>query len=559
MMQEKLKFVIPPAILAIAAIVVFVLLKLNTYYIDMGIPEEANLTVQYGEGYQEPVVHARYRGTFFHRRGTPVDVTVEGEVDDHQLGTYIVTYRAAYEGLTSVAKRIVTVEDTKPPEIILVSDPDHCTSPGTAYVEEGYRAIDNYDGDVTSRVIREEKDGEVIYTVADSFGNTATTTREIVYRDTVAPTIALFGSETETFEAGGDYTDPGYTATDDCDGDITANVKVDGYVDGHVPGVYTLTYYVEDSSKNPCEIKREVSVVDRTAPSLVINGDSSVYVQLGSAYFDQGVKAIDTQDGDLTDKVITSGKVNTQEKGVYPINYAVADSAGNISVVRRDVFVYEPQETIQTVNPGSKVVYLTFDDGPGQYTSKLLKILDKYNVKATFFVTNQYPEYRKLIKKEYKKGHTIAIHSYTHDYSCIYKSQEAFFEDLEQMQKICKSQTGKESRLIRFPGGSSNSISKKYCCGIMKDLSRSVQFMGYQYCDWNIASGDAGETTSTRQIINNVIAGMQTHDVSVVLQHDVKGYSVDAVEEIIAWGLANDYTFLPLDETSPMVHHEIIN
>lgn len=558
-MREKIKFILPPAILVVLAVVVLLFWKFNTYYIDMGIPQEATITVEYGEGYEEPVVHARYRGTFLHRRGTPVEVTVEGAVDDHRLGTYVVTYSASYKGLTAVAKRVVIVEDKEAPVISLVSDPEYFTSPGASYIEEGYTAIDNYDGDITSRVTREERGNEIVYTVTDSFGNTSSVTRRITYKDVIAPEIVLAGQQQQVFEAGGDYVDPGYSATDNCDGDLTAKVKVDGDVDGHTPGNYMITYYVEDSAKNTCEVKRSVSVIDTTAPSIVLKGDSSVYVELGSRYTDPGVMAVDTQDGDVTAGVVTYGSVDTSKKGVYSVNYSVSDAAGNASTVKRDVFVYQKQEPVDTVDPGEKIVYLTFDDGPGKYTSKLLKVLDKYNVKATFFVTNQYPDYRNLIKKEYKKGHTVAIHSYTHDYSKIYSSQEAFFEDIEEMGKICKKQTGVEPKIIRFPGGSSNSISKRYCCGIMTDLSESVEVMGYKYCDWNIASGDAGETTSTRQIINNVVDGIKSHDVSVVLQHDVKGYSVDAVEEIVAWGLANDYTFLPLDETSPMVHHGLNN
>jgi hypothetical protein len=83
--------------------------------------------------------------------------------------------------------------------------------------------------------------------------------------------------------------------------------------------------------------------------------------------------------------------------------------------------------------------------------------------------------------------------------------------------------------------------------------------MGYQYCDWNVTSGDAGGTTSTEEVISNVISGIQSHSVSVVLQHDIKGFSVDAVEHIIVWGLANGYTFLPMDSTTPMVHQTIGN
>ena len=112
---------------------------------------------------------------------------------------------------------------------------------------------------------------------------------------------------------------------------------------------------------------------------------------------------------------------------------------------------------------------------------------------------------------------------------------------------------------MRFPGGSSNGVSKKYNTGIMTRLTKDVTDMGYQYFDWNVLSGDAGETTDTEQVYENVIAGIQKHNVSIVLQHDIKGFSVDAVEKIIIWGLANGYTFLPLTPSSPTVHHTVNN
>lgn len=211
------------------------------------------------------------------------------------------------------------------------------------------------------------------------------------------------------------------------------------------------------------------------------------------------------------------------------------------------------------VNPGDKVVYLTFDDGPGPYTEKLLDILDRYNVKATFFVTNGKPDYQNLIAQEAQRGHTVAIHSASHDYAKIYQSVDAYFADFDEMNSIITAQTGKAADLVRFPGGSSNTISKKYCYGIMSQLVCAVEERGFRYCDWNVSSGDAGGTTSTSQVVANVIAGIKGNNVSVVLQHDIKNFSVDAVEQIIQWGLSEGYTFLPITSTTPMSHHGVNN
>lgn len=548
------------AVAALIAAVVFVVLWFsNKWYIELSILDNEEVFVEYGDSYDDSDVIAFYKGTYFNRKGTEVEVTVEGTVDVTTLGVYEVVYKAEYKGKTASASRRVTVEDQVAPVISLVSAPDHFTSPVGEYEEEGYTAVDNYDGDLTDQVVREERDGKVIYTVSDSFGNVATVTRDIIYKDVVPPVIVLKKGDTLTVEAGTEFSDPGYEASDDCDGDLKDSVTVEGSVDTGTLGTYILTYKVKDSYDNECSVERTVKVVDTTAPELTLGGSEKPFLKKGSDYTEEGCSAKDAFEGDLTGDISISGSVDTNKVGVYILTYTVKDSSGNQGTAKRTVYIYEKQAEVNTVDPGSKVVYLTFDDGPGKYTQELLDVLDKYGVKVTFFVTNQYPDYQNLIAEEYKRGHTVAIHSYSHDYSKIYVSEEAFYEDVQKMGDICYKQTGVYPDILRFPGGSSNAVSKKYCNKIMTDLTNSVEKMGYQYCDWNVASGDAGETTSTSVVVSNVIAGMKRYDVSVVLQHDIKGFSVNAVEEIIAWGLANGYTFLPMDETTPMVHHGLNN
>ena len=112
---------------------------------------------------------------------------------------------------------------------------------------------------------------------------------------------------------------------------------------------------------------------------------------------------------------------------------------------------------------------------------------------------------------------------------------------------------------MRFPGGSSNSISRRYSPGIMTTLTQAVQDAGFQYFDWNVSSGDAGETTKTDEVYDFVISGVQQHRVSIVLQHDIHYYSVAAVEKILRWGNRNGYKFLPLRENSPGFHQDLLN
>src|SRR5699024_3282268 len=147
-----------------------------------------------------------------------------------------------------------------------------------------------------------------------------------------------------------------------------------------------------------------------------------------------------------------------------------------------------------------KVVYLTFDDGPSENTQSILDILDQYGAKATFFITGGHEDCRPLIKKAYEAGHTIGLHTYSHDYKQVYSSVDAYFEDLEKVGEVAKEQIGYVPCFIRFPGGASNTVSAEYTPGIMTELTRKVQEKGYQYYDWNVSSGD-GSVCSADEIV----------------------------------------------------------
>lgn len=506
---------------------------------------ETDMQVEYGETYTDSGADAWLTGLYFIKVSVPVRAD-QTTIDTDMLTTYTIRYSAQLLGFQGEAERTVQVIDDIPPEITLKSDPDAYTLPDHPYEEEGYTAVDNYDGDLTDQVESHEENGVVYYTVTDSSGNTATAERKIVYDDRTAPVITLEGDNPLTVEKGTEVQDPGYTAIDDCDGDVTEQVTAtqgDGVID------YTVT----DAHGNTATAQRTLVYVDTTPPVITLNGGGEMTIQSGENFSDPGCTAQDAGDGDVTGSVTTEGSVDPGTPGDYTITYSVTDSAGNTGTAQRLVHVKQPPE-----NPGDKVVYLTFDDGPGPYTQQLLDVLAKYNVKATFFVTNSNSKYQDMIYQEYAAGHAIGIHTYCHDYNKIYASEDAYFEDLEAMQDVIVSQTGDTTNIIRFPGGSSNTVSN-ITPGLMTTLTQEVQNRGYQYFDWNVSSGDAGETTDTQQVVDNVISGIQKHNVSVVLQHDIKEFSVNAVEQIIQWGLDNGYTFLPLNYNSPPAHHHINN
>ena len=302
----------------------------------------------------------------------------------------------------------------------------------------------------------------------------------------------------------------------------------------------------------------DVNIMDNEKPSLILNDESIIYLSVGAKYVEPGYVAIDNCDGNITDQVLVSGAVDTKKPGTYVLTYSVKDEEGNLSEAKRTIKIF-PKNNYKPGAISNKTIYLTFDDGPGAHTTRLLDILKAYNVKATFFVTGYNNNYNDLLKREKEEGHTIGLHSYTHNYGLIYSSIDAYMEDLLNIQKKVKDYTGIESKIIRFPGGSSNTISRKYRTHIMSDLTSKVESLGFRYFDWTIASGDAGETKDSNKIVSNVTKSISENGANVVLMHDIKPYTVDAVERIIAFGLSNGYTFAPLTMDSPVVHQKVNN
>ena len=378
---------------------------------------------------------------------------------------------------------------------------------------------------------------------------TARQKQTIEVRDQEKPVITLETIEGSYTLPGREYVEEGYTASDNCDGDITSLVKT--RKDGDC-----IIYYVQDAAGNYAEVCRKINYQDYDAPVITLKGEAAVTILAGGTYDDPGCTAEDNADGDITDRVVVSGGYNTYVPGDYEITYTVSDTFGNETVVVRKLTIQGRTQSA-TVVPDGKIIYLTFDDGPSYHTPRLLGILAKYNVKATFFVVGTASI--GYIDDIYAGGHTVALHTDTHNFKSVYTSEESYFADLYAIQNKVYNATGVRSTLIRFPGGSSNTVSRNYNKGIMSRLVKAVEAQGFRYFDWNVDSYDAGGATTADQVFNNVVNGCKGNRWSVVLQHDIHGFSVDAVERIIQWGLANGYTFLPLTNTSPTAHPGVNN
>lgn len=246
-----------------------------------------------------------------------------------------------------------------------------------------------------------------------------------------------------------------------------------------------------------------------------------------------------------------SSKINMRKPGTYSIIYTAKDKQGQVVMRKAKVKVVKPKIR--------KVVYLTFDDGPSFNTPKILKILKQYHVKATFFVTGQEPAYFKYIRKADQQGCCIGAHSYTHQFS-IYRSEATYFNDLNSIEKVIQHYIGHRSRLVRFPGGSSNTISRHYAYGMMSRLTKDLLNRGYQYVDWNVDSTDAsGNHVPVNQLIRNATDTSLSH--VCILMHDAgaKRTTVQALGSIIQSYRQRGYTFDTLDHAPYVFHHHINN
>lgn len=208
------------------------------------------------------------------------------------------------------------------------------------------------------------------------------------------------------------------------------------------------------------------------------------------------------------------------------------------------------------ITEAARKIYLTFDDGPSCYTEDILNILDRYGVKATFFVLGKENESSKeMIREIQERGHTLGMHSYSHVYSEIYESEESFEADLKKIREYLYDITGEECSLYRFPGGSSNSVSKLD----MELFAECLDREGICFFDWNATSGDAtSDVLSVDRIVTNVMSGIDNHSTVVVLMHDAadKRTTVEALPIIIERIMElEDTVILPITEETERIQH----
>lgn len=251
---------------------------------------------------------------------------------------------------------------------------------------------------------------------------------------------------------------------------------------------------------------------------------------------------------ELEEELAQLQSISSEETGIYTTAFVE-----NFSRSQTETVQLTESEDVETWD---KQVYLTFDDGPSGNTNRILDILKEYDVKATFFVVGKTDETSvKAYQRIVEEGHTLAMHSYSHKYVEIYQSMDSFVQDLEKLQEYLYQLTGVWPRFYRFPGGSSNSVSKV-------DMQLLINYLGENditYFDWNIASGDAvSSQLSADMIVTNCIGEIDGKNECMILMHDAseKNSTVDALPQIISQIKGRgDAVFLPItDETIPIQH-----
>lgn len=310
---------------------------------------DENSNFKYGDTY----VEAGY--TTSDNSLTMVNIVVENNFNPNQLGTQIIRYTATdSSGNQTVKNRTLTVIDTVKPVISLTNN-DITLNLGSSYVEPGFSASDNVDGDLTGAVqISGSVNTSVVgiyilrYDVSDNQGNQASTiTRTIEVVDNVEPIINISGDNPLILEFGTPYTELGATASDNIDGDLSSSIQIDASNLDTDLGTYTVTYSVEDGEQNETSRIRTVIVRDTTEPDISLIGDPlielellSTYTELGDSFFDDGASSLDNYDGDISPGVIIqSNNINNMLVGTYQVVYASTDASGNIGTNTRSVIV----------------------------------------------------------------------------------------------------------------------------------------------------------------------------------------------------------------------------
>lgn len=257
----------------------------------------------------------------------------------------------------------------------------------------------------------------------------------------------------------------------------------------------------------------------------------------------------------IADQKLINEDINLSLEQMSEMSYSVNQVSQTVDKLSKRVNLYSNSNFNRSDDAWPKKVYLTFDDGPSINTEKILDILDEYGVKGNFFVVGTENERLKpLYKKIVDDGHVLGMHSYSHKYSEVYASKEAFVEDLDRIYTLIYDETQYAPTIYRFPGGSSNNVSRVD----MNELIEVLNKRGINYYDWNVLSGDAtNPILPVEDIIKNSLSNISNYEEAMILFHDLsnKTTTVEALPQIIEALLQQGITIAPIDDTTMLIQH----
>lgn len=252
-----------------------------------------------------------------------------------------------------------------------------------------------------------------------------------------------------------------------------------------------------------------------------------------------------------TTKLASNSNVITEEQTENIISEEQKNTAENVVTQKSEEEINAEKEFINQINniyngEEGKRVFLTFDDGPSEtVTPKILEILDKYNIKATFFVVGYnvkaHPE---IVKQAYGAGHYIANHGYSHKYSKIYESADTVLQEYNKTESAIREaleDVTYSSHLFRFPGGAHGGPYEE----IKEKARKKLNEEGVAYLDWSALTYDAAGADTKEEILCNLKETMNGWDNVVILMHDApdKKVTYETLEDVIEYLQEKGYEF----------------
>lgn len=484
-------------VVLLSLIIIFLGLFSTRYFIKFEIYGSENEIINLNSKYIDKGVKV----TFFGKR---LKYTTKNNINTKKIGDYYISYKARnIFGISRKLKRKVTVQDKRKPKITLKGEEEIILDINENYIEKGATAVDNSGLDITNKIIisnniDKTKYGEykVVYEVSDKLGNKVVKIRKVIVKDKTLPEITLIGDDSINVLLGKNYEELGYKATDNIDGDITKNVEVTNNIDTKKIGNYEVKYKVKDSSGNIVTKTRKVNVVNKLF----------------------GYK-------DEYDKI--SNKSNGWWSG-NKFDYKRPEGAAPLDELKKyDAYFLGPDE---------KIIYLTYDEGSNDtYLPQIIDVLNKNDVKATFFLCRNYMKMNEeLIKKMAESGHSIGNHTY-HHYNMPSLATRSNFDkyvyEIKKTEETYEEITGKKmDKVYREPKGEWSYRSLQ----IVKDMGYKSFFYSANYMDY-------GKDLSKSEALNMMLK--RYHNGAIYLFHGKNKGNYEALDDFIKEMKKKGYKF----------------